>query len=161
MLFPMWARMSYRAWQSLQQQSCSAGPAPCLDFFSHSNEKKRISFLSSVWPFLISKLSRDIKASAGRTVSHCRWKKEKQQAANDSWSQCLIKKSLNFLFLLYWVIDAGKIAEFWFLSVSFTALQKKKQIKPLQGGLLSFTKKGPYLLASSKNYCIDSHQHNS
>lgn len=44
--------------------------------------------------------------------------------------QCLIKNFLNFLFLLYWVIDAAKIAEFWLLSVSFTALQKRNRAYP-------------------------------
>lgn len=71
--------------------------------------------------------------------------------------QCLTKEFLDFLFFLYWVIDAAKIAEFWFFSVSFTS--EKEQSTPLQAALLPFTKTGLYLPASSKNYCIDSYQY--
>lgn len=135
------SRTSYRAWQSLQQQSCSPGPAPYLDGFSHTNEKKRISLLPSVWLFLISKLSRDIKTSAQRTISHCQWKK------TDSWSQCLLKQFLDVLFFLYWVIDAAKNCSILISFSFFYSTSDKEQIRPLQ---LLFTRRGPYLPASSR-----------
>lgn len=108
--------------------------------FHIRNEKKRISLLSSVWLFLISKLSRDIKTSAQRTISHCQWKK--------TWQLITVFiKTIPWCFIF--LVLGDRCCKNCSILISFSffySTSDKEQSRPLQ---LLFTKRGPYLPASS------------